>query len=853
MTLRPGAQRAKQRWLVLAFVASAALFAFGPIALATLDGSGFDAADGNLTFEAGGETKDWATVGIDCPPTPVLGCAIDLPTGADDDSFGNGTKEDSPIPSVVDGSIPNNKSDLTRFYVYNEKVGQTDFLYLAWERVQEPSGTTNMDFEFNQSAALSANGVTPVRTAYDVLIKYDLAQGGTTPVLGYHVWVTAASAAADDDIPNTAGAACEASHSFPCWGTVKSLSGFFEGSINTASTTDPIPPDADRTLSARTFGEAAINLTDSDILPGGGACTGFGSAYLKSRSSDAFTAAVKDFIAPISVNISNCGHIIVDKVTQPAGHAQSFAFSLTGPGSTNESFSLTDAATPADYEVQAGTGYSVTETVPSGWTQVSAICSDGSAPTNISVSVGETVTCTITNRQEPTLTVVKHLNPTTDTGKFNLQIDGSTAGTGSNVGHNGTTGAVQVSVGAHTVSEAAGTGTDLADYTSAITGDCASDGTITLAAGDNKTCTITNTRRPTLTIIKLLNPTTDSGVFNLFINGTQRATDVGHNGTTGTVYGVIGANTFSESAGTGTTLLDYTSAVSGTGCGGTAAAGTVTLAAGENKTCTITNTRRPKLTIVKVLDPTNDSGKFNLSINGTTWATDVGHNGTTGSQYATIGANSFAEAAGTGTSLSSYISTVSGTGCGGSATAGTVTLAAGDNKTCTITNTRKPTLTVIKDLNPSEDSGKFNLQIDNVTAGTGANVGDGGTTGAQVVSIGAHSVRETAGTGTNLNDYTTTIGGDCAADGSVTLAAGQNKTCTITNTRRTFTVIVLVCEGSDLYKSNVTVDGVTKSSFGSAPSGFTDAQLCALTAARYTGLYTGDHPANVNVGFTELP
>ena len=33
-----------------------------------------------------------------------------------------GTKEDTAVPSVVDGSIPNNKSDLTRFYVASENV-----------------------------------------------------------------------------------------------------------------------------------------------------------------------------------------------------------------------------------------------------------------------------------------------------------------------------------------------------------------------------------------------------------------------------------------------------------------------------------------------------------------------------------------------------------------------------------------------------------------------------------------------------------------------------------------------------------------------------------------------------------
>jgi hypothetical protein len=42
-----------------------------------------------------------------------------------------------------------------------------------------------MDFEFNQkrAAAGQGNGVTPLRTVGDLLIIYDLAQGGTRPVL----------------------------------------------------------------------------------------------------------------------------------------------------------------------------------------------------------------------------------------------------------------------------------------------------------------------------------------------------------------------------------------------------------------------------------------------------------------------------------------------------------------------------------------------------------------------------------------------------------------------------------------------------------------------------------------------
>ena len=47
----------------------------------------------------------------------------------------------------------------------------------------------------------------------------------------------------------------------------------------------------------------------------------------------------------------------------------------------------------------AGSGYAAAETVPTGWTLESAICDDGSPVTNISVSVGEKVTCTSRTRR----------------------------------------------------------------------------------------------------------------------------------------------------------------------------------------------------------------------------------------------------------------------------------------------------------------------------------------------------------------------------------------------------------------------------------------------------------------------
>jgi uncharacterized repeat protein (TIGR01451 family) len=250
--------------------------------------------------------KDWASLGsslINCASSPRIGCDIDLPTGTTDNSFGQGTKEDDATPTVVSGSIPNNKSDLQRFYVSTERFVNDNYLYLAWERVNSPQGTTNMDFELNQSAQLSANGVTPVRTAGDILIKYDLDKGGTAPTLGFHRWVTSGNAAT----------VCEASNTVPCWGKVQSNLAGAAAAVNLVTVSDPILAPGQgsaRSLDPLTFGEASIDLQAAGIFQQG-VCLNFGQAYLKSRSASSFTSEIKDFIAPISIQVTNCAPLIL--------------------------------------------------------------------------------------------------------------------------------------------------------------------------------------------------------------------------------------------------------------------------------------------------------------------------------------------------------------------------------------------------------------------------------------------------------------------------------------------------------------------------------------------------------------
>jgi hypothetical protein len=102
----------------------------------------------------------------------------------------------------------------------------------------------------------------------------------------------------------------------------------------------------------------------------------------------------------------------------------------------------------------------------------------------------------VVQEEKGSITVVKHLNPTTDTGLFNLSV-GSTV-VASNVGHNGQGTAHDLKAGNYLVSETAGTNTTMSNYGSLVSCTNGATGTtsttVNLAAGQSVTCTFTNTR-----------------------------------------------------------------------------------------------------------------------------------------------------------------------------------------------------------------------------------------------------------------------------------------------------------------------------------------------------------------------
>jgi parallel beta-helix repeat protein len=107
-------------------------------------------------------------------------------------------------------------------------------------------------------------------------------------------------------------------------------------------------------------------------------------------------------------------------------------------------------------------------------------------------------------------------------------------------------------------------------------------------------CTITNDDiQPIVTVTKDLVPAADPGRFNLLIDGTQYATNVGDNGTTGPIGIDAGSRTVSETGGTvpPTNLANYTSSIN---CGakgsGSGTSLSINLNPGDVVTCVISNT-----------------------------------------------------------------------------------------------------------------------------------------------------------------------------------------------------------------------------------------------------------------------
>ncbi|MEK7409555.1 MAG: hypothetical protein AAB225_31195, partial [Acidobacteriota bacterium] len=170
----------------------------------------------------------------------------------------------------------------------------------------------------------------------------------------------------------------------------------------------------------------------------------------------------------------------------------------------------------------------------------------------------------------------------------------------------------------------------------------------------------------------------------------------------------------------------------------------------------------PRLSLGVAVQPEWDRGRFNLQIDGLTVATDVGDGGSTGSQTLAEGVHRVSQTAATGTDLSQYQTRIGGA-C---APDGTITLSPNDDKVCHIRNTGPipATLTVKLDAPPGRPP-RLLLRIDGIQRPWSVPV---------PMQVGVHRVSVLDAFG-----YTIEIGGECQADGTITLVTGDRNTCTV--------------------------------------------------------------------------
>lgn len=413
-------------------------------------------------------------------------------------------------------------------------------------------------------------------------------------------------------------------------------------------------PGADHTVVEDGFSIAASNYTSTV------SCTKNGQAYI---ASGAYTTPnnvnvhtdPSDVVVCTFVNTRK-GAITIVKDAVPNGPTD-FSFTTTGTGLS--SFDLDDDGDNANTlsNTKSFTGltpgaYSVTEAAAAGFDLTALTCSDanstgstGTRTASINVEAGETVTCTFTNTQQGSITIIKDAVPndpqdfaytTSGTGlsSFSLDDDGDNANTLSNTKvFNG------LSAGPYSVTETLPvTGWDLTNLqcnasgagTSATPTLATGLASITLAAGGSVTCTYTNTKRGSITIIKdTQNPATDPEDFSFTTTGTGLSSfdldDDGDNANTlsntKTFTNLVpGPFSVTEGAETNWTLTALTCSDANSTGNTTTRVASINVEAGESVTCTFVNQRKARLRVQKLFSPANLSFDFTRNPGGVSFS-----------------------------------------------------------------------------------------------------------------------------------------------------------------------------------------------------------------------------------------
>jgi hypothetical protein len=438
----------------------------------------------------------------------------------------------------------------------------------------------------------------------------------------------------------------------------------------------------------------------------------------------------------------------------------------------------------ASSSVPAGT-YTLSETpVVAGYTAGKWVCNGTElAGSNVLVSYGQAVTCTITNNdQSAKLTLVKEVTNnnggTAGAGAWTLTATGSTTITG--ISGTAAVTSAPVSAGTYTLSESGPGGYTPSNWV--CVGGSYTSGTqaLVLGNGESATCTINNDdQAASLTLVKTV--TNDNG-------GTALDTDWTLSAVSGSTTVLSGAGGATGSVAAGTYTLSESTGPSGYTAGtwsctaGTLTGSSLVLGIGVSATCTINNDdQAATLTLVKTM--TNDNGGTAVptawtltAVSGSTTVLS-GAGGATGSVAA--GTYTLSESTGPGGYTAGAWSCTAGTLTGSS-----LVLGSGVSATCTINNDdQAASLTLVKTV--TNDNGGTALDTDWTLSAAGPTTISGATGSLAVtnksVSAGTYILSETGPGGYTASDWVCVGGSYTSGTQALVLNNGDSATCTINN------------------------------------------------------------------------
>lgn len=261
-----------------------------------------------------------------------------------DDVFAGSSFSENPNTWRWANASAANKTDISNGMYHIASDGVQKWVILGGDR-EANTGTSYIDFEFYQGyltknnngsfTSLSADSTslaaTNGRTVGDFVLSMEYTNGGATATVHYYRWELSAGTYryVEYAIPNGSGG----SRAF--------------GASNTTTISTPLGAFGLSTYAPYLFVEAAVNV--DAILIAINPCdqVSIKTVFIKTKASDSYNAALKDFIAPIPVNFV-FGHESFSYPEGPFYNCGTLTPTFTGTG--------TFSASPAGLSLNSTTG-----------------------------------------------------------------------------------------------------------------------------------------------------------------------------------------------------------------------------------------------------------------------------------------------------------------------------------------------------------------------------------------------------------------------------------------------------------------------------------------------------------------